>query len=178
MTRDSATALQITVFEIWAERSRIDLVHAKSPRRKGAQSRIERFRLTPKFSVRMTSKRRPSRMKKPRKAQSSQKSLPTKKHRPRLSHFARSLLREWRKFQLANDVQKGVVAVSGGADSVALWLALTELVHAGKLDLDIIVAHLDHKLRGDASDADARWVAALAKRLANRAVVRSANVKQ
>jgi len=40
-----------------------------------------------------------------------------------------------------------VVAVSGGADSTALLLALHELQAASKLSVNICVAHLDHKLR-------------------------------
>jgi tRNA(Ile)-lysidine synthase len=53
-----------------------------------------------------------------------------------------------------------LVAVSGGADSVAL---LHLLHRAGFRNL--IVCHLDHRLRGRASTADARFVARLAARL-------------
>jgi tRNA(Ile)-lysidine synthetase-like protein len=52
------------------------------------------------------------------------------------------------------------VAVSGGADSVALLLLL-----ANRPDLSLHVVHLDHQLRGADSDADAAFVADLAKRL-------------
>ncbi|MBX9627818.1 MAG: tRNA lysidine(34) synthetase TilS [Gemmataceae bacterium] len=54
----------------------------------------------------------------------------------------------------------GVVAVSGGADSVALLQGLVE-VGAGPLT----VAHFDHALRGAESDADAAFVRELAARL-------------
>ncbi len=47
-----------------------------------------------------------------------------------------------------------VAAVSGGADSMAL---LDCLLHCGKR-LDIVVAHLNHCLRGAESDADAAFV--------------------
>ena len=57
-----------------------------------------------------------------------------------------------------------VVGVSGGADSVALLLALAELKSASKLSVQICVAHLDHKLR-QTSGRDARWVADLAAKL-------------
>ena len=53
-----------------------------------------------------------------------------------------------------------LVAVSGGADSVALLLGLIEL--AAKYSLQLVVAHLNHRLRGAASDADADWVEELA----------------
>lgn len=52
-----------------------------------------------------------------------------------------------------------VIGVSGGPDSVALLLALTELRQ--RYDLELHVAHFDHALRSD-SAADADWVATLA----------------
>jgi tRNA(Ile)-lysidine synthase len=52
------------------------------------------------------------------------------------------------------------VAVSGGADSVALLLLLLEL--RAKLGVVLSVAHFNHKLRGKVSDADARFVEKLA----------------
>lgn len=58
-----------------------------------------------------------------------------------------------------------VVAVSGGADSLALMLALDELSRAGRLALCVTVAHLDHGLRAEAGERDARWVGDAAARL-------------
>ncbi|MDA1312224.1 MAG: tRNA lysidine(34) synthetase TilS [Acidobacteria bacterium] len=55
------------------------------------------------------------------------------------------------------------VAVSGGADSVALLYVLREL--APKLGIVLSVAHLNHRLRGSESDADQEFVGALADRL-------------
>ncbi len=55
------------------------------------------------------------------------------------------------------------VAVSGGADSVCLLHALVEL--APRYDLRLQVLHFNHKLRGEESDADERFVADLAHRL-------------
>src|ERR1700690_477358 len=52
------------------------------------------------------------------------------------------------------------VAVSGGADSVALLRMLEAL--RGTLGITLLVAHFDHTLRGSESDADADFVAALA----------------
>ena len=52
-----------------------------------------------------------------------------------------------------------LVAASGGADSTALALALQNL------GCKIALAHVHHGLRGKAADADARFVAALAKKL-------------
>jgi tRNA(Ile)-lysidine synthase len=53
-----------------------------------------------------------------------------------------------------------IVAVSGGADSIAL---LDFLVSLKDLELNLIVAHLNHRLRGAESDGDASFVAALAR---------------
>jgi len=53
------------------------------------------------------------------------------------------------------------VAVSGGADSVALLCLLLEL-RAG-LGVVLSVAHVNHKLRGEESDEDERFVANLAR---------------
>ncbi|HEY6232939.1 MAG TPA: tRNA lysidine(34) synthetase TilS [Pyrinomonadaceae bacterium] len=83
--------------------------------------------------------------------------------KPKLSAFAASLLAEWRRLHLPEADQAIVVAVSGGADSTALFLALQELLAAEKLQLKLIVAHLDHGLRAS-SRQDAKWVAQLAKR--------------
>jgi tRNA(Ile)-lysidine synthase len=53
----------------------------------------------------------------------------------------------------------GVVAVSGGADSVALLRILAAWMQP------LVVAHLNHRLRGDDSDADEKFVRALAESL-------------
>jgi tRNA(Ile)-lysidine synthase len=58
---------------------------------------------------------------------------------------------------------RGVVAVSGGADSVALLRALAESTPG-----DLVVAHLNHLLRGEESDADADFVQSLYPSLPHR----------
>jgi tRNA(Ile)-lysidine synthase len=65
-----------------------------------------------------------------------------------------------------------VVAVSGGPDSVALLRAIHEMRPAGTLP-NLIVAHLNHQLRGAESDADESFVANLAGQL-NVCFVRTA----
>ncbi len=54
----------------------------------------------------------------------------------------------------------GVIAVSGGADSVALLLAIHPFYHES-----LTIAHANHQLRGPESDEDAGFVAELAKKL-------------
>lgn len=84
--------------------------------------------------------------------------------RRRLSRFAQRLLAEWKRLALPLRDAQVIVAVSGGADSVALLLALDELLKAGRLGITLKVAHLDHGLRA-ASRSDARWVEELTNRL-------------
>ena len=78
--------------------------------------------------------------------------------------FARRLRAEWQRLELPTTARTVVAAVSGGADSTALLAALHELRRGGKLDLPIIVAHFNHRLRADESDADAEFVRNLTAR--------------
>ncbi len=72
--------------------------------------------------------------------------------------FVRNLITEWRRLGLPVRDETVVVAVSGGADSVSLLLALDELRKLAKLDLRIVAAHLDHALRGQESDDDVEFI--------------------
>jgi tRNA(Ile)-lysidine synthase len=60
-----------------------------------------------------------------------------------------------------------VVAVSGGPDSVALLLALTG-ARAHPTGKGLTVAHLNHQLRGDESDADEQFVGQFVEKLESR----------
>jgi tRNA(Ile)-lysidine synthase len=97
--------------------------------------------------------------------------------KPKLTEFLQALLAEWQHLELPAEHSRVVVAVSGGADSSSLLLALHELVAAGRLDLDLIVGHLDHGLRGKLSKEDATWVGELAKELGHRCVLGRASVR-
>jgi tRNA(Ile)-lysidine synthase len=57
-----------------------------------------------------------------------------------------------------------IVAVSGGADSIALLRALAALRPVDAIGR-LIAAHFNHRLRGDESDGDERFVADLAAKL-------------
>ena len=96
--------------------------------------------------------------------------------RARVSRFARRLLSEWGHRGWPVDGERTVVAVSGGADSTALLLALGELLRAGRLDLRLTVAHLDHGLRGERGAEDARRVAEQARSLGYEVVLGRASV--
>jgi tRNA(Ile)-lysidine synthase len=96
---------------------------------------------------------------------------------PRLNQFPRLLLTEWRRLKLPFADETVIVAVSGGADSTALLLALDELRSAHKLFVRLCVAHLDHKLR-PSSAKDAKWVAGLAEKLGYECVVGHSKVAE
>jgi tRNA(Ile)-lysidine synthase len=80
-----------------------------------------------------------------------------------------------KEHRLIAPAQKLVVAVSGGPDSVCLLHILWKLRQ--ELDIDLHVAHLNHKLRGDESDADAAYVEVLARKLGIPATIESRDVK-
>jgi tRNA(Ile)-lysidine synthase len=61
----------------------------------------------------------------------------------------------------APDVRRVVAAVSGGGDSTALLLALSEL----RDDVTVVAAHVNHHLRGQESDGDESFVRDLCAQL-------------
>ena len=70
-------------------------------------------------------------------------------------------LKAIRSFQMLNKGDCVVVAVSGGPDSVALLQLLRSIQQDYRLAL--VVAHFNHRLRGEASDADEQFVRQLAQ---------------
>jgi tRNA(Ile)-lysidine synthase len=94
----------------------------------------------------------------------------------KLSGFAANLLQEWRRLDLPVSGETILVAVSGGADSSALLLALDELIKQQKLRITPVVAHLDHGLRKE-SRKDATWVSNLGKSLSYEVRTARANLK-
>jgi len=80
--------------------------------------------------------------------------------RPLRSTLSARLLQQIRARSFFHAGDRVAVAVSGGADSVALLHLLLEL--RAKLGIVLSVAHFNHKLRGRASDADEEFVAKLA----------------
>ena len=76
--------------------------------------------------------------------------------------FVRDLITEWRKLGLPFAAETLIVAVSGGADSLSLLLALDDLRTRQKLKLRLVAAHFNHKLRGHEGDADEEFVKHLA----------------
>ncbi len=71
--------------------------------------------------------------------------------------------------------QKILVAVSGGPDSVCLLHLLFNLQK--ELQISLHIAHLDHALRGAEAEADALYVAGLARKLGIPASIEKRDVK-
>jgi len=109
----------------------------------------------------------------PRKNENSGLTL----RKAKLTPFAGRLMIEWQRLALATAAGV-IVAVSGGADSVALLLALDELVKSKRLTGKVTVAHLNHGLRGKASKEDAEWVENLGRRLGYDVEIAQTNVKK
>ncbi len=80
-----------------------------------------------------------------------------------------------RRHRLAARGDRVLVALSGGPDSVALLHALWVL--SGELGITVCAAHLDHRLRGRASAADAAFARSLARRLGVRFLSGAADVR-
>jgi tRNA(Ile)-lysidine synthase len=76
------------------------------------------------------------------------------------SSLAGRVLTSVKKREMLRAGERVGVGVSGGADSVVLLLLLLEL--RDELGIVVSVAHLNHKLRAKASDADEKFVARLA----------------
>ena len=95
-----------------------------------------------------------------------------------MTKFLQGLLAEWQRLELPLRDAEVVVAVSGGADSTALLLALAALIQAKKLGVNLTVAHLDYDLRGKGSKEDAQWVVNLSEKLGFRSIVGRVDVKK
>lgn len=72
------------------------------------------------------------------------------------------------------EIKTLAIAVSGGADSVALLSAMQKL--AAEYGIEIFAAHFNHKLRGEEADRDEVFVKSLCKKQGIRLVVGSGDV--
>jgi tRNA(Ile)-lysidine synthase len=79
-----------------------------------------------------------------------------------ISPLHRRVLATIRRCHMLGAGERVGVAVSGGADSVALLRILEDL--RGKLGITLCVLHFNHQLRGAESDADEAFVSALAQK--------------
>ena len=90
-----------------------------------------------------------------------------------------AVLKRFREFSLDHRLwekgEKILVAVSGGADSTALFRLFNSVKDEFKLGLTVV--HLDHSLRGEESERDAAGVKAAAKSFSLPCVVGKADVR-
>jgi len=93
-----------------------------------------------------------------------------------MHELAKRLLKMIRKQEFVRAGSRVAVAVSGGADSVALLLLLIEL--RSELGIVLSIAHVNHKLRGTESDEDEQFVAKLAAKQGLELETRTVPVKQ
>lgn len=81
-----------------------------------------------------------------------------------MNKFVRNLLTEWRKLGLPFEDATFIVAVSGGADSVSLMLAIDDLRKRKKFKNRFIIAHFNHDLRAVESEQDSEFVKIIAEK--------------
>jgi tRNA(Ile)-lysidine synthase len=92
-----------------------------------------------------------------------------------LSPFAKRIAAASRRRRLIARDDRVAVAISGGADSVALTFAIAELAAADRCQVAGLI-HVHHGLRGADADGDARFCEAIAARLDWPIVVGRADV--
>lgn len=90
--------------------------------------------------------------------------------------LTRKVLQTIHRYQLLKEGDRVIVALSGGADSVALLLALKELEES--FSLRLCAAHLNHQLRGSESDQDEQFVQRLCQQFELPIEVKGVNTQQ
>jgi tRNA(Ile)-lysidine synthase len=70
-----------------------------------------------------------------------------------------------------------LLAVSGGVDSIALLHVMRRLISQGVVSAEPLCAHLNHRLRGAASDGDEAFVVQQARELNLPTIVKTVDVK-
>ena len=81
------------------------------------------------------------------------------------------------KYNLIDDGDKIVVAVSGGPDSICLLNVLNEIISNSKKQIKIVVAHVNHMIRTEAKD-DEEFVKNFCERLGIEFYSKSIDVKE
>ena len=94
-----------------------------------------------------------------------------------LSEFENKLVGFIEANKLFGSAGKVLLAVSGGADSIALMHAMVALKAEGVLGVQLHCAHINHNLRGEESDSDEKFVVAEASKLGVAVTVGSVDVR-
>ncbi len=82
---------------------------------------------------------------------------------PMQSRFLQQLLKYAREKKLFAEGDRVLLACSGGLDSSVLADALTKVAHLLRIEVEIV--HVDHGVRGVASEREGVWVEVLSQRL-------------
>jgi len=82
------------------------------------------------------------------------------------------------KYHLIKPQDSIIVAVSGGPDSVALLEILHSINSIKNLHVSLFIAHLNHQLRGKASEEDAQFVQNLSKDLSLPFILKSVDIQK
>lgn len=93
-----------------------------------------------------------------------------------LSGFEKSVARFIEANRLIACGDKVLLAISGGADSLAQLHCLNSLRAAGVLDAELTIAHINHQLRDPDADADEHFVIEQARKLQLPVTVRRIDV--
>ncbi len=96
----------------------------------------------------------------------------------RLPALSFKVFRTIHKYNLIKPNDSIIVGVSGGPDSVALLRTLHSINSTKELHLRLLVAHLDHQLRGKSSEEDAQFVQNLSKSLSLPFILKSVNIQK
>jgi tRNA(Ile)-lysidine synthase len=95
-----------------------------------------------------------------------------------LYEFENEVLQFSRDEQLFGDEDRLLLGVSGGPDSTALLNAFWSLRAEGCIKAELLCAHLNHRLRGQESEADEKFVVSEAKGLGIDIVTRRLDVNR
>jgi tRNA(Ile)-lysidine synthase len=79
---------------------------------------------------------------------------------------------------LFGSAEKILLAVSGGADSMALMYAIHALKAENFFDAELLCAHINHQLRGAEGDLDEEFVASQGKKLKLAVMTRRTDVRE
>lgn len=96
----------------------------------------------------------------------------------RLHNLSFEVFNTINKYQLIQSYATIIIGVSGGPDSVALLKILHSINAVKNLNLRILVAHLNHQLRGESSEEDAQFVQNLSRDLSLPFILKSVNIQE
>jgi len=94
-----------------------------------------------------------------------------------LTEFEKKITDFITKNELFSPESKVLLAVSGGADSIALLHVINALKNHGDLNIDSHCAHINHKLRAEQADRDEDFVKKLATQLKFKIITNKINVR-